>query len=62
MSLANAMVRTQHPAVPLLGPAAALEGLPDRYVDATPLYAGETALRIDSVLPAAEALALLAGP
>ena len=55
------MVKTQNPLVPIFGPATAMAGMPDRLVDATPLYAGETALRIDSVLPAAEAVRRLAG-
>jgi hypothetical protein len=35
--------------------------MPDRLIEATALYAGDTALRIDSVLPAAQAVALLTG-
>jgi hypothetical protein len=34
--------------------------MPDGTVEHTPLYAGETALRIDAVVPAAQAVALLA--
>jgi NAD(P)H-dependent flavin oxidoreductase YrpB (nitropropane dioxygenase family) len=49
----------QRARVPLLSPAPALVGMPDRTVESTPLYAGETALRIDSVVSAAEAVALL---
>jgi NAD(P)H-dependent flavin oxidoreductase YrpB (nitropropane dioxygenase family) len=60
MSLVAGAVRTQHPAVPLFGPAAPLAGTPERLVDASALYAGETALRIDSILPAREAVASLA--
>jgi nitronate monooxygenase len=58
-ALANA-IRTQVPAIPLFGPPAPLRGQPDRLVDASALYAGESALRIDSVLPAAEAVRQLA--
>jgi nitronate monooxygenase len=60
MAVAMSMHRRQHPAVPLFGPAAPLRGMPDRLVDASALYAGETALRIDSVVPAARAVELLA--
>jgi hypothetical protein len=35
--------------------------MPDRAVDSCALYAGETACRIDEILPAADAVALLAG-
>jgi hypothetical protein len=31
----------------------------ERLVDVTPLYAGEAALRVDAVIPAAEAVARL---
>lgn len=61
MSLVAGTIRTQHPGLPLFGPAAPLAGMPDRLVDASALYAGETALRIDSILPAREAVASLAG-
>jgi NAD(P)H-dependent flavin oxidoreductase YrpB (nitropropane dioxygenase family) len=60
MSVAANMVRTQIPAIPLFGPATVVEGMPEKSVDSTALYAGETALRIDSILPAAQALAKLA--
>jgi nitronate monooxygenase len=59
LSITGRLVGFQRPAIPLFGPSSALEGRPDRLIDATPLYAGETALRIDSILPAAEAVALL---
>jgi len=49
----------QRARLPLLSPAPALAGMPDRTVESTPLYAGETALRIDTVVSAAEAVALL---
>jgi NAD(P)H-dependent flavin oxidoreductase YrpB (nitropropane dioxygenase family) len=61
LALVRGAVRTQHPAVPVFGPAAPLVGMPDRLLDATALYAGETALRIDSLLPAGAVVALLAG-
>jgi NAD(P)H-dependent flavin oxidoreductase YrpB (nitropropane dioxygenase family) len=59
MSLVRGAIRTQHPAVPLFGPAMPLAGMPERVIDASALYAGETALRIDSILPAGEVVALL---
>jgi nitronate monooxygenase len=59
LSITGRLVGFQRPAIPLFGPSSALEGRPDRLIDATPLYAGETALRIGSILPAAEAVALL---
>jgi nitronate monooxygenase len=61
MSVAMRLHRRQHPALPVFGPASPLEGMPVRLVDASALYAGETALRIDSVVPAARAVELLAG-
>lgn len=61
MSLVAGTIRTQHPALPLFGPAAPVAGMPERLVEASALYAGETALRIGSLLPAREAVASLAG-
>jgi nitronate monooxygenase len=61
MSMTSAMIRAQRPNIPLFGPAAPLAGMPARLLDASPLYAGETALRIASVVSAAEAVAVLAG-
>jgi nitronate monooxygenase len=61
MSLMSSTIRTQRPEIPLFGPAAPLKGMPERLVDASALYAGDTALRIDSLVSAAEAVALLAG-
>jgi nitronate monooxygenase len=60
MSAAMSMHRRQRPAVPLFGPAAPLRGMPERSVDASALYAGETAFKIDAVVPAARAVELLA--
>jgi nitronate monooxygenase len=51
----------QRPSLPLFGPALLQRGMPDRLADATPLYAGESAIRIDSLVSAAEAVRLLAG-
>jgi NAD(P)H-dependent flavin oxidoreductase YrpB (nitropropane dioxygenase family) len=50
----------QRAAVPLFSPAALLDGMPADRVDATPLYAGEGALRIAGVIPAADAVRSLA--
>jgi NAD(P)H-dependent flavin oxidoreductase YrpB (nitropropane dioxygenase family) len=61
MSLANTMAQAQRPAIPILSPAAPLVGMPDQMLDAAPLYAGETALRIDDLVPAAQAVQRLAG-
>jgi nitronate monooxygenase len=47
--------------VPIFGPAAPLEGMPDRVVDVAPLYAGECVRLIDRVVPAAEAVRELSG-
>lgn len=57
---ANAM-RTQRLSVPFYGPASILERMDERLADVTPLYAGETAMRIDSIVPAAQAVRELAG-
>jgi nitronate monooxygenase len=59
-SVMRATIRVQHHAVPVYGPVAPLAGMPDRVVNTSALYAGESALRIDSVLPAATAVRLLA--
>lgn len=56
LSLVRGAIRAQDPRVPVFVPPAPLRGMPDRLVDASALYAGETALRIDSLLPAADAV------
>jgi len=61
MSMANAMAQTQRPAIPILSPSAPLTGMPESMVDASPLYAGETALRIDDLVGAAQVVQRLAG-
>jgi hypothetical protein len=48
------LVRRQRPGSRLLTPQSASDETPERFVDAGPLYAGETVRRIDSLLPAAE--------
>ncbi len=59
-SAALAALRHQSPRVPLLGPYALLEGMDARLVEATPLYAGQSAARIAAVVPAQEAMRGLA--
>lgn len=49
----------QRAGLPLFSPALPLAGMPDEAVDRCALYAGESALRIDDVVPAAEAVARL---
>lgn len=61
LSVAAGMVRTQRPSLPIFGPSALLEGMPPSLVDASPLYAGESALRIDGILRAVDAVRQLAG-
>lgn len=59
-SISSHALRTQRLSLPLYGPASILEGMDERLVDVTPLYAGETATRIESIVPAAEAVLELA--
>ena len=61
MSVTAGITSTGHVGFPLFGPAALLRGMPDRLIDTAPLYAGESALRIGSVIPAADAVTLLSG-
>jgi nitronate monooxygenase len=49
------------PRVPVFGPGAPLEGMPDRVVDATPLYAGECVRHVHAIVPAADAVRDLGG-
>jgi nitronate monooxygenase len=53
--------RRQRPEIPLFGPGAPLQGMPDELVQASALYAGDSALRTEAVLPAARVVAELAG-
>lgn len=55
------IVRVQRAWMPLFTPQPALVGMPDEVVDVTPLYAGESALRMGEVTDAASAVRLLAG-
>jgi nitronate monooxygenase len=59
MSVTARLASTQRPGVPIFGPAALLRGMPEALADSTALYAGESALRIESVVPAREAVRLL---
>lgn len=58
---AETMSALQRAWIPLFGPALPLVGMPDSRLDSSALYAGETALRIDDIIPAAEAVARLSG-
>jgi nitronate monooxygenase len=50
----------QRPYLPIFTPALPLVGMPAETVDRCALYAGETALRLDDVIPAADAVRRLA--
>jgi nitronate monooxygenase len=60
-SLNASALRRQRRSLPFYGPASILLGMDDRLVEVTPLYAGETAARIDNIVPAAQAVRELAG-
>ena len=60
MEVGNTLLMRQRPAFPFFTPAPPLAGHPDRLVDAAALYAGESALRIQSVVPAGDAVRELA--
>jgi NAD(P)H-dependent flavin oxidoreductase YrpB (nitropropane dioxygenase family) len=49
----------QRPALPLYGPVALLDGMDDRLIEATPLYAGACVKDIQAIVPAQEAVKLL---
>jgi NAD(P)H-dependent flavin oxidoreductase YrpB (nitropropane dioxygenase family) len=51
----------QHARLPLFGPSAPLEGMPERAVEVTPLYAGECVRRIHAIVSAEDAVRELAG-
>jgi NAD(P)H-dependent flavin oxidoreductase YrpB (nitropropane dioxygenase family) len=59
-SASTATLTRQSLSLPLYGPASILRGMDERLVEVTPLYAGETAKRIHSIVPAAEAVRQLA--
>ncbi|MGV0635707.1 nitronate monooxygenase [Mycolicibacillus trivialis] len=56
---AGAVARLQRPAVPLFSPVPPVAGAPESVLERTALYAGQTALRIDRVVSAAQAVAEL---
>ncbi|MDQ3742543.1 MAG: nitronate monooxygenase, partial [Actinomycetota bacterium] len=60
VGVAARMPSLQRPWLPLFGPAAPLDTMPDRLVEVTPLYAGECVREIGEVVPAAEAVRDLA--
>jgi nitronate monooxygenase len=53
--------RAQRVGRPVFGPSPPHAGMPDHLVEASALYAGETALRIEELMPAAAVVGLLAG-
>jgi nitronate monooxygenase len=61
MSAAPFAARAQRRFLPIYSPAPLLAGMPDALVELTPLYAGVCARDIHAVLPAADAVAALAG-
>ena len=61
LSAGDRLARLGRVEVPLFGPAAPLKGWPERLLDTSPLYAGQTVTRIDDVRPAAELVRALAG-
>jgi hypothetical protein len=57
---AGSVLGMQTPWLPLFSPVAPTVGMPDSSVDRAALYAGETVLRITSVISARQAVAELA--
>jgi nitronate monooxygenase len=57
----GSLLLVQSPRLPLFSPVAPIAGMPDEWVDRSALYAGESVLRMESVVPAREALMELAG-
>jgi nitronate monooxygenase len=57
--LATATTPRQRLAIPLYGPAVVIEGMDERLLDVSPLYAGTCAAEIQTVIPAAQAVAEL---
>lgn len=60
LALLDPLTKLQRAGVPLYTVGPVLEGMPERLVDTTPLYAGECVRDIRSVIPAREAVAQLA--
>jgi NAD(P)H-dependent flavin oxidoreductase YrpB (nitropropane dioxygenase family) len=56
MAAMGALAVRQRPGIPLFSPALPVAGMPDRTVDSTALYAGETVGRLHDVIPAAQAV------
>jgi nitronate monooxygenase len=54
------VLRMQTPGLPMFSPIAPTIGMPDSVVDRTALYAGETVLRMTSVISARQAVTDLA--
>jgi NAD(P)H-dependent flavin oxidoreductase YrpB (nitropropane dioxygenase family) len=52
--LREPLLRRQMVAVPLFSPQAVTDGMPSRLVDVTPLYAGQSVVRIHDIRPAGE--------
>nr|WP_240431233.1 nitronate monooxygenase [Mycobacterium kyogaense] len=52
----RAILRLQRPSLPVFTPAAPTKDVPDHWIERSALYGGDSALRIQSVLSAAEAL------
>jgi nitronate monooxygenase len=59
LEMLGKLVVYQRVGLPLFTPALPLAGMPEHTVDSTALYAGETASRLDDVIPAEEAVARL---
>jgi NAD(P)H-dependent flavin oxidoreductase YrpB (nitropropane dioxygenase family) len=55
-ALATVTMPLQRARLPLYGPGAPLAGMDDRLIEVSPLYAGECARAIDTVVPAASAV------
>lgn len=60
LSMQDRMLALQRPSLPIFTPALPLAGMPANSVDRAALYAGETAQRINQVIPAADAVSELA--
>jgi NAD(P)H-dependent flavin oxidoreductase YrpB (nitropropane dioxygenase family) len=61
LSIGDRLARLGRVELPLFGPAAPLAGWPDRLIETSPLYAGETVARIGDLRPAGEIVRALAG-
>ena len=59
-SMATRMLPLQRAGLPLLGPQPPLGGMDERLLEVAPLYAGECAARITSIVPAEDAVRALA--